>query len=101
MWVMVMFDLPVTTKEARRRYSRFRKFLLEDGFWQLQFSVYARPCPSEENAAVHRRRVEQRVPAYGRVRMMVFTDKQFERMQVFYGKTRGQPEKQPAQLTFF
>jgi len=28
MWVVVLFDLPVDTKKARRNYTRFRKHLL-------------------------------------------------------------------------
>ncbi len=47
MWVVVMFDLPVDTKKARREYTRFRKKLLRDGFMMLQYSVYARHCASK------------------------------------------------------
>lgn len=28
MWLMVMFDLPVVTREEKRSYARFRKYLL-------------------------------------------------------------------------
>lgn len=101
MWVVTMFDLPVDTKAARREYARFRKFLLEDGFRQMQFSVYCRACPSEENAHVHMRRVSQRVPPDGEVRILLITDKQFERMRVFWGKMRGRPEKPGNQLELF
>jgi len=38
MWLVVMFDLPVDTKEACREAAGFRKFLLEDGFRMLQYS---------------------------------------------------------------
>ena len=101
MWIMVMFDLPTDTKKARRRYSLFRKSLLEDGFLQMQYSVYARPCPTDENAHVHRRRVEGAIPVEGHVRILLFTDKQFERMLVFNGKIRDYPERQPEQMAFF
>lgn len=43
-WLVVIFDLPVTTAEARREYTQFRDFLLNDGYLMIQFSVYARPC---------------------------------------------------------
>ena len=43
-WLMVAFDLPVKTKEERKRATDFRNFLLDDGFQMIQFSVYARPC---------------------------------------------------------
>jgi CRISPR-associated protein Cas2 len=101
MWVLTMFDLPVDTRQARRNYARFRKMLLADGFQKMQFSVYVRPCPSKENAAVHIARVQCAVPPDGEVRILSITDKQFERMQVFWGKMRKRPERAPRQLEIF
>ena len=101
MWLVAMFDLPMLSKEEKRAYTDFRKFLLGDGFTKMQFSVYFRPCPSEENVQVHSKRVKANLPPDGEVRLMAFTDKQFERMQIFHGKTRGKTEKAPDQITFF
>jgi CRISPR-associated protein Cas2 len=101
MWVVTMFDLPVDTKKARRAYADFRKLLLKDGFNRMQFSVYARHCASEENALVHIQRVERSVPPDGEVRIITITDKQFERMRVFWGKIRKLPEAAPNQLELF
>jgi len=101
MWVMVMFDLPVDTKEARRRYRDFVKYMKSDGFRRIQFSVYARPCPSEENAKVHGKRIESALPEDGHVRIFLFTDKQFERQQIFWGRVRKATEKQPGQISMF
>ncbi len=101
MWLVVMFDLPVDTKKARRDYARFRKGLLKDGFVKMQYSVYIRHCASEENAVVHVARVDRMVPDDGEVRVLTITDKQFERMRVFWGKKRKPPEKPPAQLELF
>lgn len=101
MWIITMFDLPVDTKAARRAYALFRKDLIKDGFTRMQFSVYIRHCASDENADVHTRRVEASVPADGEVRVLVITDKQFERMRIFWGKRRQPPEPPPAQLELF
>ncbi len=101
MWVLVMFDLPVDTKKARRAYAQFRKGLLKDGFTRMQFSVYIRHCASEENTDVHIQRVQWMVPDDGEVRILNITDKQFERMRVFWGKRRKPPERPAAQLEFF
>jgi CRISPR-associated protein Cas2 len=101
MWLFALFDLPVDTKEARRAYAQFRKFLLKDGFLQLQYSVYARVCASEANVEVHAKRVESRVPADGEVRLLCLTDKQFARQRIFWGKARKLPPKPPQQLEFF
>lgn len=101
MWIMVMFDLPTETKSARRNYALFRKFLLTDGFSQMQYSVYLRHCASRENAEVHLSRVERNLPPDGEVRVMTITDKQFEMMRVFLGKTRRMPEQSPSQMQLF
>ena len=91
MWLVVMFDLPVDTKTARRAYTQFRKKLLLDGFTRMQFSVYIRHCASEENTEVHTQRGQWMVPDDGEVRILSITDKQFERMRVFWGKRRKPP----------
>lgn len=96
-----MFDLPVDTKAARRAYTQFRKALLKDGFTKMQFSVYIRHCASDENADVHVTRVERSLPDDGEVRILTITDKQFERMRIFWGKRRRPPEAPPAQLELF
>ncbi len=101
MWILAMFDLPVDTKKARRAYTQFRKSLLKDGFTQMQYSVYVRHCASEENADVHVGRVEAALPADGEVRLLSITDKQFERMRVFWGKVRKSAETPPCQLELF
>lgn len=101
MWIIVMFDLPTDTKEVRKAYHEFREALLNNGFTMLQFSVYARHSPSEENAVVHENRVKTFLPEDGEVRLLKITDKQFERMKVFHGKIRKATEKAPEQLTFF
>lgn len=101
MWVTVMFDLPVDTKRARKEYAHFRKHLIRDGFVMMQYSVYIRNCASLENAAVHIKRVEQWIPPDGEVRIITVTDKQFERMHVFWGKRRAKPEPAPRQLELF
>jgi CRISPR-associated protein Cas2 len=101
MWVFAMFDLPTDTAQARKAYAGFRKALLNDGFTMLQFSVYARHCPSEENAQTHADRVRAALPPDGEVRLVTLTDKQFERMLVFHGKLRKATEHAPEQISFF
>lgn len=101
MWVLVMFDLPVVSREDRKNYREFRKQLLKRGYLQLQFSIYARPCHSDENAQVHKERVKKHLPPAGQVRIAMITDKQFSRIELFFGQNAGEGEKQPEQLSFF
>ncbi len=101
MWVVAMFDLPVDTKKARRDYTLFVKHLRRDGFTRLQYSIYTRHSASKENAEVHTARIKGNLPPDGEVRILTITDKQFERMSVFWGNSRKAPEEPPCQLQLF
>lgn len=100
-WLMAMFDLPVTTRDARRRYARFRKDLLAHGFTMLQYSVYARCCRSADSAQQVRRDIRAVLPPEGQVRLVSITDKQFAKMEVFFGAKRHPTEDPPAQIMLF
>jgi CRISPR-associated protein Cas2 len=100
-WVIVMFDLPTDTPQDRKQYTIFRKHLLNDGFVMMQFSVYMRHCASDENARVHAKRIKSRLPPDGEVRIMKITDKQFGRIEVFYGDKHKKIEQAPDQLSLF
>lgn len=101
MWIVAMFDLPVSTVDARRLYSNFRKCLLEEGFLMLQYSVYGRFCVTEEKVEAIERRVIDILPPDGDVRILRFTDAQFGRMKIFYGKNRVLPPPAAQQIEFF
>lgn len=103
MWIIVMFDLPTDNKQARKNYSRFRKQLLDDGFTMMQFSVYSRCLGTREIADGHIKLVEKCLPPDGEVRILLFTDKQFENMKVFLGKKHKKITESPQweQLKFF
>ncbi|MCC7510904.1 MAG: CRISPR-associated endonuclease Cas2 [Planctomycetes bacterium] len=100
-WLFAMFDLPVATKKDRRNYTRFRKALIREGFMMLQFSVYARYCRSEETALWFKARVEGDLPPKGQVRLLSVTDRQFGKMEVFFGKETTPVEEPPHQYELF
>lgn len=101
MWVMVLFDLPVVTKKDRKNYTAFRKSMQKDGFTMFQFSAYLRHCPSQENADVHVRRVQNNLPPKGHVGLLTITDKQFGMMKIYYGPEEKEKPPTPQQLELF
>ena len=100
LWMMVMFDLPVVEKEARKRATDFRNFLLDLGFRMAQYSVYYRLLDGKESVEAMGRRIEKEVPPEGSVYVLTITDKQYENMRIFEGQTWKSPEK-PDQLALF
>lgn len=98
MWLFVFFDLPVGTKDQRRRASRFRHYLKDDGYLMLQFSVYARICRGQDAVEKHIKRVRQNLPKEGSVRALQVTDKQYGRMELLLGLAQKTESIGAAQL---
>ena len=88
MRLLVLFDLPVVTKDDRRAYARFHKFLVRDGYDMIQYSVYARICNGAEAVDKHAGRLRANAPPEGSVRYMQITEKQFTDMQVLVGERK-------------
>ena len=99
-WLVVAFDLPVLTKSQRKCATGFRKFLLDDGFQMIQFSVYARPCVSFARTETHVARVRGALPDEGSVRVIFVTRAQWENSYVIHGSPAkvSSPESMPDQL---
>jgi len=101
LWLLVMFDLPVDTPENRKAASKFREYLLDEGFEMSQFSVYLRFCKGKEQAETYIGRIGKNLPEYGKVNILTFTDKQYENIVSFTGRTRDPAGKNPSQLAMF
>lgn len=100
MWLMLYFDLPVSTKSNRDEYTRFRNFLLDEGFEMTQFSVYMRHCASKEHSEAQVKRIEKQLPPEGKVYLINITDKQFSET-IRFVQTKRISEKNPQQLVLF
>ena len=101
MWMIVLFDLPVLTKKERKAATKFRNFLLDEGFEMSQFSVYMRFCAGKEQTETLTKKVERGVPATGKVHIVYLTDKQYEKIVCFDGRKREPGRKNPGQLVLF
>lgn len=100
MWLFVMFDLPVGTKKQRKLATKFRKFLIDDGYMMLQYSVYTRACRGMDAVDKHGARLRQCVPKNGSVRALTVTNQQYDRMRLLTGPPGLFPELAHEQLVF-
>ncbi len=101
MWLYVMFDLPVGTKKERKAATKFRKFLLDEGFEMAQFSVYLRFADSKEAADTYVQKIRHALPKSGKVHVVTLTDKQYANAKIFTGRKREPAPKNPDQLALF
>ena len=106
-WILVMFDLPVGTKEEIRIATHFRRSLLDDGYVMMQFSVYMRSCADYERMQKHAKRLQIFTPSGGNVRAIFITDKQWEKSfniiskSYVMNKKETIPKAQPQQFEFW
>lgn len=92
MRMIVFFDLPVITKEQKRSAIQFRNFLLKDGYYMIQFSVYGRICNGSDDVEKHRKRVKVNLPDNGSIRLLVITEKQYEKMDILLGNLKAEDD---------
>lgn len=85
MRILVFFDLPVVSKVERRAYAIFRRFLLNDGYDMIQFSVYGRILNGTDAETKHIKRLVDNLPPAGSVRVLTVTEKQFASMKMLVG----------------
>lgn len=86
MRILVMFDLPVDTAVNRRNYSKFRRYLIKNGFMMLQESIYVKLALNQNNAASITDGVKKNKPAEGLVQILTITEKQFSKMEIVTGE---------------
>lgn len=86
MRIMVMFDMPTQTVSDRREYTRFRKYLIKNGFLMLQESIYCKLALNTTVAQAIVNNVRKNKPSVGLVQMLTITEKQFSKMELMVGE---------------
>jgi CRISPR-associated protein Cas2 len=93
MRILVFFDLPVTSREQRKAYVLFRRFLIKDGYDMLQWSIYVRMVNGKDGAEKHLNRLTKNLPQEGSIRCLEVSEKQFSNMKVLVGTRNFQEKK--------
>ena len=89
MRMLVFFDLPTETPQNKREYTRFRKFLIKNGFMMMQESVYCKIIlnANAQKAMLHN--LEKNKPSDGVVQILTITERQFSGMIYLIGEYNG------------
>ena len=101
MRIIVMFDLPVITEKERKIASKFRNFLLDDGYIMMQFSVYSRICKNNDDLLKHINRIKSKVPTNGNIRLLQVTEKQYNSMIMVCGEKKPEENISSDNLIIF
>lgn len=100
-WCVVMFDLPVKTKQQRRAATQFRNCLQDLGFCMAQFSVYVQYLPLAARVANIVKEVKKELPSGGDIRILSVTDQQWAKAIRFSNSKQTENEETPPQLAIF
>ena len=92
MRLIVFFDLPVKTAKKRKDYRQFRKFLLKDGYLQLQESVYAKLVVNDGAAGAAVARLHKNRPPAGLVQVMKVSEAAYATMEYITGNRKAYDE---------
>lgn len=86
MWTLVMYDLPITTREDAGAANRFTNLLADLGFVRVQYSVYARYTPTQSGGRSALNYIKAGIPPHGNVRVLCVTDIQWANSLKFIDK---------------
>lgn len=92
MRLVLFFDLPMTTKQEIRTYTHFRKYLIQNGYMMMQFSVYCKIFPNREAVVKHVNILRKNVPKQGQIRLLMVTEKQYSKIEIIVGGKSNQEE---------
>ena len=101
MHVLVMFDLPVGSSEQRKEYTRFRKFLIKNGFLMMQESIYCKLALNATVVNAIKDQVYKNKPKEGLVQLLTITEKQYERMEIIVGSEQKEVLESDERLVIF
>ncbi len=85
MRILLFFDLPSVTNEDKKKYLKFRKHLITNGFMMLQESVYCKLVLNQTVADGVINSLNKNKPSNGNVQILVITEKQFQKIIILVG----------------
>lgn len=88
MRLIVMFDLPTETSSDRRNYRKFRKFLIQNGYNMMQFSIYSKIILNRSVLNYQKIKLGQNAPPKGYVDTLIVTEKQYVNIETIVGDKR-------------
>ncbi len=78
MRLVIFFDLPTMTSQDKREYRELIKFMKENGFIRLQYSIYSKLCINQQATLTAKKRFEKNCPVKGDIRYLVLTEMQYQ-----------------------
>ena len=88
--ILIFFDLPTLTTEDRKRYSRFRKYLISNGYIMEQESVYSKLVLNQTSAGTAVSNLRHNKPPAGNVQVLLISERQYQGIEFLIGDRQNQ-----------
>lgn len=82
------------TSRNKRNYSRFRKFLIKNGYSMMQYSVYSKIILNRTVLHFQKGLLRKNAPPDGYVETLIVTEKQFSNMESIVGEGKRNNQEQ-------
>ena len=92
MRIILFFDLPTISNADKKHYRIFMKGLVQEGFLQMQESVYTKLVLNRTSVELAINRIKSYLPPKGLVQVLVVTEKQFASIQNILGDAKNHNE---------
>ena len=86
MRAVVFFDLPMETEKDKKEYRKFRKYLVDNGFFMMQKSVYSKLFLTPASYFLLKNQIKKHLPPSGNIQIMQLTEKQYCGIEFLCGK---------------
>lgn len=81
--LLLFFDFPMTTKQERKKYTAFRKYLKRSGFLPLQESVYVKYLRNASSASREIEKIGQYATEENRISVLALKIAEYLKMESF------------------
>lgn len=85
MRMLVFYDLPNSTKIDTKNYNKFHNFLIKNGYYMVQYSIYCKLCLNYDEVNKNNNKIELNKPPRGNIRILIITEKQYESIKILVG----------------
>lgn len=99
MRMLLFFDLPIETAKDKKIYSKFRKFLISEGFIMMQKSVYTKLALNASGVNAEKDKINKNKPPHGIVQLLTVTEKQFNEIECIVGNVSSNVLNDTERLT--
>lgn len=85
MRTIIFFDLPNVYTNDKRNYTKFRRFLINEGFIMMQESVYSKLMMNSQQIQLLIQRIKRNAPKKGIIQVLNVTENQYAQIEYIIG----------------